>query len=788
MKRTFKLSNFQTFKLSAITLSLWLACACLSMGQNRIDGCVRDESGRALANAEVYLSQNDSLSAGVITDRKGCFSLSLEAGQYVLHVSHLGYETYMDTIALQANLSLEAIVLGEEALALDEVAVSADRRLHETRLNRNIFNVPSRTKRAATDAFQILSQVPSLIVDGERGVSLVGSDNTIVMVNHVKRSADFLRTLRPEDIDRIEVVRNPGAYYASKNIDGIVDIITKAPVGGQSLYASLQLNPQLRYTNYSAGYTRVSDKWNLSLSGSNFSFKEENRDFRLERDADSNGATYHTERWADKQRFRMQSPVISLSADYLPSPKDFFTINTSYIYSPMSNTMPYNGFVSVDNQKLYDFEALNDSESKFSSYKANAYYQHDFSSNRSLSIEADFGSVGNNSSSIYRESSQSGGPAYENVLTEDDRNSSLDAQANYRHKLDKLQWEGGYRIYWQQSNINSLINGTSGAMKYVEWRNNLYLNLLGQWGEKWVYQAGIGLDLVRTDVNSQYRNRFNELTPNAMLRYNINAKHNISLDFLRTRQSPAYSMLNPSPSFLDTTRIVKGNPMLTPYYLNRLRLSYEWMHSKFYIWMSVQYRVTNGYVNQLSAIDDQGVLHVTFANTARNTALRFMLNPSLNLLPGWGVQINASMEYRMFEDPQQKQLNKNYWEPNIFLFSWYNYKRWSVTLNGIPVKIRIPNMTGYSTYINESQLEISYRINNNWSVNGGARYLAVAMENLGSTRTDGYSEFYRDTKTDRRWRVLLGVNYRFQKGKQKGYKQKSSKTYEDQVSRDKEVY
>jgi hypothetical protein len=531
-----------------------------------------------------------------------------------------------------------------------------------------------------------------------------------------------------------------------------------------------------------------SPKWNLSLSGSNFSFKEENRDFRLERDADSNGTTIHTERWADKQKFRMQSPFLSLSGDYVPSAGNFFTFNTSYVYSPSSSTMPYNGFVSVDNLKLYDFEAMNDSESKFSRYKANAYYQHDFSPNRSLSIEADYGSVRSNSSSLYREASQSGGPVYENILTGDDRNSSLDAQANYRHKLDKLQWEGGYRIYRQQSDIRSLINGRPGAMKYVEWRNNLYLNLLGQWSEKWAYQAGLGLDLVSTDVNREHRNRFNELTPNAMLRYSFNSNHNISLDFLRTRQSLDYSMLNPIPTFMDTTRIVTGNPMLTPYYLNRLRLSYEWMHNKFYIWLSVQYRVTNGYVNQLSAIDDKGVLHVTFANVARNSGVRFMLNPTLRLLPGWGVQINASMEYRMFEDPQQKQFNRNYWEPNIFLFSWYNYKRWSVSLNGIPVKIRLPNMTGYTTYINDSQLEVSYRINDSWSLSGGARYLAVAMENLGSTRTDGYSEFYRDTKTDRHWRVLLGVNYRFQKGKQKGYKQKSSKSYEDEVSRSKEVY
>jgi hypothetical protein len=759
------------------------------MSQNRIDGCVRDESGKALPNAEVYFSRDDSLAAGVTTDRRGCFALSLEAGQYLLHVSYLGYETYTDTISLQANLSLSTIVLSEEALALNEVAVTAERRVYETRLNRNIFNVPLRVKRAATDVYQILAQVPSLIVNpNDRTFSLIGSDNMIVMVNHVKRNSAFLQTLRPEDIDRVEIVRNPGAYYSSKNIDGIVDIITKNPVEGHSVNLFAQLNPELKYAYYSASYMRVGDKWNVSLSGSNFSFDEKKMDVSLKRDVDNDGTTVHTERWGDRRTFKMQSPYISLSGDYVPSAKDFLTFNTSYTYSPQENKMPQQGIVSINNKKLYDFDVLSENESKYNRYTANAYYQHDFTPSQTFSIEADFGSTRLNSNSLYRESSESGAAGYENIQTEADRNSSLDAQANYRHKMEKLQWEGGYRFYWQQSNISSVINGTPGAMEYNEWRSNLYVNLLGQLGEKWNYQAGVGLDLVRTNVNSEYRNRFNELTPNAMLRYVFNGKHNISIDFLRTRQSPSYSMLNPIPSYTDTTRIVTGNPALTPYYMNRLRLNYEWMHNKFYLWTSVQYRITNGYANQLSTVDDNGALRVTFANTARSSGLRFMLNPTLNLLPGWGVQISSSIEYRMFEDPGQKQFNKNYWEPNIHLSSWYNYRRISINLNGIPIKIRIPTLTGYSTYINESQLQLSYRINNNWGANLGARYLFVPLSNENSTRTEGFSELYNSSQTERHWRIMLGASYNFQKGKQKGYRQKYNKSYEDEVNISKTVY
>ena len=165
-----------------------------------------------------------------------------------------------------------------------------------------------------------------------------------------------------------------------------------------------------------------------------------------------------------------------------------------------------------------------------------------------------------------------------------------------------------------------------------------------------------------------------------------------------------------------------------------------------------------------------------------------MLNPTLRLLPGWGVQISSSMEYLIFEDPNQKQFNKRYWQPDIWLSGWYCYKRFSFNLNGIPLKIRIPTLTGYSSYTGDSQLQVSYRLNNNWSVNGSARYLFMPLKYEGVTRTDGYSEVHHTTSTDRYWRFMIGMNYNFRKGKQKGYMQKRSKTYEDEVNLGKKVY
>jgi len=758
----------------------------LCMAQSNIGGCVREEQNKVLPNANVMFYQKDSLVAGIVTDKKGCFSLRLNAGKYQMHILYLGYNEYTDSIQLPQNgLTLTPIVMKKSAAELQEVVISGAN-TYEAQQNKTIFNVSSQIKRSSSDVYQVLSHVPMLAVDLiEKNIKqLVGSDNFVVMVNNIRRDKGYLLTIRPENVDRVEIIRNPGARYSSKNIDGIVNIVTKSPVSGQSGYVSGLLNP--KFSSFDAGYTHVGEKLNISLSGQEFFFNEKKRDISMVRDVYSEEKPVHTEKQSNRTDFKMNSLYLSPTFDYTFSPKAYLTLSANYINSPQKVNRPYTGSVWSSNQKMYDFTATDKSNSQYEKYGINPYFQIKPDKNRTISMEMDYTSVSTNNNSSYTELQNTGSSYINNQLTGDSQ-KNLDAQINYWQKIKKIDFEGGYRTYWQNNNFHKELDGVPNSMKYSEWRNYFYANILGELGKNLSYQAGIGFDMVRTKINETFTHSYSELTPNAMLRYKINKSQNMTLDYMRMRQSPSFSYLNPLPLFVDSTRIITGNPELTPYYTNRLRLSFEWMKNKYYVWAAIQYRFANNYITTKEQLDENGTYHITYANAAHYSSTSFMLNFSVNVLKGWKIMANGAMEYRTIEDKYQLQFNKQYWALSLWVMSMINYKSLSVNFSYFPY-FRTPTLTGYMKIAGESSLMANYNLNRHWSIKGGVRYL-FPMIYKSETYTDGFTEIYRDNMTDRYLRLFIGAQYSFQTGKQKSYKQKGSKNYNDNADTDdKKVY
>ncbi len=63
---------------------------------------------------------------GTYADEKGYFRLTVEEGRYVLRVSYLGYEEYVDTLLVDRDVSLK-IYLKPKGVKLEEVVISARR-------------------------------------------------------------------------------------------------------------------------------------------------------------------------------------------------------------------------------------------------------------------------------------------------------------------------------------------------------------------------------------------------------------------------------------------------------------------------------------------------------------------------------------------------------------------------------------------------------------------------------------------------------------------------------------
>ncbi|MFW5706943.1 MAG: TonB-dependent receptor [Bacteroidota bacterium] len=159
--------------LSTILLLLTITTAA---GQNRytVSGTVSDGStGELLTGVNVYIPD---LRKGDVTDMEGAFRLELEAGEYQVVFSFIGYQKLEKTIKVRGNLRLD-IELGNGGISLSEVVVSGER------TNRNVEQAQMST---VTLDIETIRNIPAFLgeVDVLRtiqllpGVQSAGDGNT----------------------------------------------------------------------------------------------------------------------------------------------------------------------------------------------------------------------------------------------------------------------------------------------------------------------------------------------------------------------------------------------------------------------------------------------------------------------------------------------------------------------------------------------------------------------------------------------------------------------------------
>jgi hypothetical protein len=402
-----------------------------------------------------------------------------------------------------------------------------------------------------------------------------------------------------------------------------------------------------------------------------------------------------------------------------------------------------------------------------------------------LSADINWNGTKSTGDDFYREYND-GGRLYENSQLTDNQNNSLNAQVNFEQQLKKVKFEEGYRFYWQNSKNDSRINGTLNRTDYDDWRNYFYVNALGNIIPKIAYQIGAGFDMAKTINSNTYlpdkkiSNTYNELTPNAMLRYFIKDGHNLTLDYNFTRQTPSSSAMNPTPIYTDSVRIIVGNPNLKSYYINKARLSYEFYKSILYFNFSLQHNWANNYITKTESLDDNGIYHISYTNASSYSMTTAGLNFSLTLFKIWRINGYSFISYYSYKDKNQLQLNKDFWMPFLSLRNMVNYKKISVNLSyNHPVKMY--HLTGYGKSTPENELTVNYMLNNSWTVYTYIRYL-LPLKSYNVTSTDNFYELYDRKYIQRFMRIILGVQYNFRKGQQQGYKQKKLKQYDDNVN------
>ena len=110
----------------------------------------------------------------------------------------------------------------------DDIVVTAPQQ--QSSIDRQTYLVRDTPEARSATSLDILSRLPSVEVQADNSLRLVGAGTATVLIDGRRVNGDpatVLRNLQGAQIERIEVMTNPGAQFPAQGTGGIVNIVTR---------------------------------------------------------------------------------------------------------------------------------------------------------------------------------------------------------------------------------------------------------------------------------------------------------------------------------------------------------------------------------------------------------------------------------------------------------------------------------------------------------------------------------------------------------------------------------
>ncbi|NNE55655.1 MAG: TonB-dependent receptor, partial [Flavobacteriales bacterium] len=215
-------------------------CSLMSIAQSgSIAGKLVDNTGAAVAYANValYSSADSSMAKVAPSYDDGTFLLApVDAGNYYLVASFVGAgEVRKNSISLAQGeeLNLGNLTLEGSAINLEAASVVVERPLVEVKPDRTVFNVEGTINNTGDNALSLMRKAPGVTVDNNDNINVLGRAGVMLYVDGKQLPlsgddlANYLKNLPSDQIDRIDIITNPGAKYDAEGNAGIIDIRLK---------------------------------------------------------------------------------------------------------------------------------------------------------------------------------------------------------------------------------------------------------------------------------------------------------------------------------------------------------------------------------------------------------------------------------------------------------------------------------------------------------------------------------------------------------------------------------
>ena len=515
-----------------------------------------------------------------VSDSAGVVTFLLNQGsQYIVQISSVNHTTTEKRISINENSKLFTFSLEPSSKTLNNVVVTSSRPVIRQEDDKTIVD-PENLAASSTNAYEIMEKTPGLFVDQDGNIYLSSTTPATIYINGREQKmstadiATMLKSLPPNSIASIEIMRTPSAKYDASGGGGIVNVVLRKGVrigltgsintginqgkygnqfaginlnnnnGSLTTYLNLQVSSRNSYeqiktdrifsadsllsqdaftkypaTSYYAGYGlsfNLSKKWELSYDGRLSANQSRNRSTNTSTIMKiSNGDITTSNEAIVQNKGNNYNINQGITAKYkIDSLGSEWTTDVSYTFAPNKTEQLFNTtFILPQNAKLSGTGTI-DNELQFFSAQTNLIKKL----NGMITVET--------------------GLKTTNVLF---RNSTVYTRASaYRYK------ESINSAYLQGSkNISGIIIKVGTRLENT--------NMNGK--QKTPYDTSFTLN--RSDL---FPYVYISRSLMKIAGYDLRAY----LVFRRTINRPAYEYLNPFPRIVDQYLFETGNPSLRP--------------------------------------------------------------------------------------------------------------------------------------------------------------------------------------------------------------------------------